>query len=74
MYTMIVNNGSVVSVNEGQVSFKISISPDMAPEVQIVAYAILPSEGVVAHSADFPTEKCFNHKVSVRGRLVLMNV
>ncbi|XP_035536272.1 alpha-2-macroglobulin-like, partial [Morone saxatilis] len=30
-----------------------------------VAYAILPSETVIAHSADFSTEKCFSHKVSL---------
>ncbi|KAF3686099.1 Pregnancy zone protein Alpha-2-macroglobulin [Channa argus] len=53
------------SVNEGEVSFKLKVSPDMAPEVQVVVYAILPSERVVAKSADFSTEKCFGHKVSL---------
>uniref|UniRef100_A0A8C9XB82 Alpha-2-macroglobulin-like n=1 Tax=Sander lucioperca TaxID=283035 RepID=A0A8C9XB82_SANLU len=45
-----------VSVNEGKVSFKLTVSPDMAPDVQVVAYAILPSETVIANSADFSTE------------------
>uniref|UniRef100_A0A3P9BVW5 Alpha-2-macroglobulin-like n=1 Tax=Maylandia zebra TaxID=106582 RepID=A0A3P9BVW5_9CICH len=54
-----------VSVNEGQVSFKVRVSPEMAPEFQVVAYAVLPSEDVIAHSADFSTEKCFSNKVSV---------
>lgn len=63
----IVDGGPVVSVNEGEVSLKFRVSPDMAPDVQIVAYAVLPSENVVAHSADFSTEKCFSHKVSLRG-------
>uniref|UniRef100_A0A3P8PNI3 Alpha-2-macroglobulin bait region domain-containing protein n=1 Tax=Astatotilapia calliptera TaxID=8154 RepID=A0A3P8PNI3_ASTCA len=54
-----------VSVNEGEVSFKLRISTDMAPVVQIVAYAVLSSTNVIAHSADFSTEKCFSHKVSL---------
>uniref|UniRef100_I3K596 Alpha-2-macroglobulin-like n=1 Tax=Oreochromis niloticus TaxID=8128 RepID=I3K596_ORENI len=54
-----------VSVNEGEVSFKLRISPDMAPVVQIVAYAVLPRKIVIAHSADFSTEKCFSNKVSL---------
>uniref|UniRef100_A0A8C9XK52 Alpha-2-macroglobulin-like n=1 Tax=Sander lucioperca TaxID=283035 RepID=A0A8C9XK52_SANLU len=54
-----------VSVNEGKVSFKLTVSPDMAPDVQVVAYAILPSETVIANSADFSTEKCFSQKVSL---------
>uniref|UniRef100_A0A8P4GQU2 Alpha-2-macroglobulin n=1 Tax=Dicentrarchus labrax TaxID=13489 RepID=A0A8P4GQU2_DICLA len=55
----------LVSVNEGEVSFKLKVSAEIAPEVQIVAYTILPSETVIAHSADFSTEKCFSHKVSL---------
>lgn len=53
------------SVNEGEVSFKIRVSPEMAPEVQVVAYSVLPSENVIAHKADFSVEKCFSHKVSL---------
>ncbi|XP_068601521.1 alpha-2-macroglobulin-like [Brachionichthys hirsutus] len=53
------------SVTEGAVSFKLKVSAEMAPEVQVVAYAVLPSETVIAKSADFPTEKCFSHKVSL---------
>ncbi|KAK5869015.1 hypothetical protein PBY51_009979 [Eleginops maclovinus] len=53
------------SVNEGQVSFKLTVSPDMAPDIQVIIYAILPSETVIANSADFSTEKCFSNKVSL---------
>ncbi|XP_034722592.1 alpha-2-macroglobulin-like [Etheostoma cragini] len=53
------------SLNEGEVSFKLTVSPDMAPDVQVVVYAILPSETVIANSADFSTEQCFSHKVSL---------
>ncbi|XP_034403946.1 alpha-2-macroglobulin-like [Cyclopterus lumpus] len=53
------------SVNEGEVTFKLMVSPDMAPDVQVVAYAVLPSENVMAHSADFSVEKCFGNKVSL---------
>lgn len=54
----------MVSVNEGEVTFKLMVSPDMAPDVQVVAYAVLPSENVVANSVDFSVEKCFGNKVS----------
>uniref|UniRef100_A0A8C2YY12 Alpha-2-macroglobulin-like n=1 Tax=Cyclopterus lumpus TaxID=8103 RepID=A0A8C2YY12_CYCLU len=49
----------------GEVTFKLMVSPDMAPDVQVVAYAVLPSENVMAHSADFSVEKCFGNKVSL---------
>uniref|UniRef100_A0A3B3YY18 Alpha-2-macroglobulin bait region domain-containing protein n=1 Tax=Poecilia mexicana TaxID=48701 RepID=A0A3B3YY18_9TELE len=52
-------------VTEGEVSFKLTVSPDMAPVIQVVAYAVLPSKNVIAHSAEFSTEKCFSNKVSV---------
>nr|XP_046244326.1 alpha-2-macroglobulin-like [Scatophagus argus] len=54
------------SVTKGEVSFKLNVSPEMAPEVQVVAYAVLPSEAVIAHSADFSIEKCFSHQVSLK--------
>uniref|UniRef100_A0A667ZPI9 Alpha-2-macroglobulin bait region domain-containing protein n=1 Tax=Myripristis murdjan TaxID=586833 RepID=A0A667ZPI9_9TELE len=53
------------AVTSGEVSFEVKVSPDMAPLVQVVAYAVLPSETVIAHSADFSTEKCFSNKVSL---------
>uniref|UniRef100_A0A3P9PFK9 Alpha-2-macroglobulin-like n=1 Tax=Poecilia reticulata TaxID=8081 RepID=A0A3P9PFK9_POERE len=53
------------SVTEGEASFKLTVSPDMAPVIQVVAYAVLPSKNVIAHSAEFSTEKCFSNKVSV---------
>uniref|UniRef100_A0A667YKS3 Alpha-2-macroglobulin n=1 Tax=Myripristis murdjan TaxID=586833 RepID=A0A667YKS3_9TELE len=52
-------------VTSGEVSFDVKVSPDMAPLVQVVAYAVLPSETVIAQSADFSTEKCFSNKVSL---------
>uniref|UniRef100_A0A3Q0RUC1 Alpha-2-macroglobulin bait region domain-containing protein n=1 Tax=Amphilophus citrinellus TaxID=61819 RepID=A0A3Q0RUC1_AMPCI len=55
----------VVPVNEGEVFFNLNVSPEMAPDIQIVAYAVLPSENVIAQTADFSTEKCFANKVSV---------
>ncbi|KAM3833923.1 alpha-2-macroglobulin-like [Diretmus argenteus] len=54
-----------VAVTEGEVSFEFRVSPDMAPMVQVLAYAILPSETVIAHSINIDTEKCFSHKVSL---------
>ncbi|KAM8768605.1 alpha-2-macroglobulin-P-like [Acanthopagrus schlegelii] len=52
-------------VTEGEVSFTLKASPEIAPLVQVVAYTVLPSETVIAHSADFSTEKCFSNKVSL---------
>ncbi|KAM4590251.1 alpha-2-macroglobulin-like [Fundulus diaphanus] len=52
-------------VNEGEVSIRLNVSPDMAPVIQVVAYAVLPSESVIAHNAEFSTEKCFSNKVSL---------
>uniref|UniRef100_A0A672NJ38 Alpha-2-macroglobulin-like protein 1 n=1 Tax=Sinocyclocheilus grahami TaxID=75366 RepID=A0A672NJ38_SINGR len=50
----------------GTVSFELSVSPDMAPVVQILAFCVLPSENVVAASADFHTEMCFQNRVSLQ--------
>uniref|UniRef100_A0A7N9B1K8 Alpha-2-macroglobulin-like n=1 Tax=Mastacembelus armatus TaxID=205130 RepID=A0A7N9B1K8_9TELE len=62
---LVSGNWFIVSVTEGELSFKLKVSPEMAPLVQVVAYAVLPSETVIAKSADFSTEKCFSHKVSL---------
>ncbi|KAL1004890.1 hypothetical protein UPYG_G00051870 [Umbra pygmaea] len=53
------------SVTEGDVVLKLAVSPEMAPVVQLLVYSVLPSETVIAHSLNFPTEKCFRNKVSV---------
>ncbi|CAL8350284.1 unnamed protein product [Lota lota] len=52
-------------VTKGDVTIKLIVSPDMAPLVQVVAYTSLPSENIIAHKADFDTEKCFANKVSL---------
>uniref|UniRef100_A0A6Q2Y3X2 Alpha-2-macroglobulin bait region domain-containing protein n=1 Tax=Esox lucius TaxID=8010 RepID=A0A6Q2Y3X2_ESOLU len=52
-------------VTEGEVIVKVTVVPEMAPAVQVLVYTVLPSETVIAHSMNFPTEKCFRHKVSV---------
>ncbi|XP_053279690.1 alpha-2-macroglobulin isoform X2 [Pleuronectes platessa] len=52
-------------VTEGGISFELNVHPNIAPEVQVLAYAVLPSETVIANSADFSVEKCFSHKVSL---------
>lgn len=58
-------NGAPVAVIEGEFTFKVTASPDTAPSFQVVAYAILPSQSMIAHSFNFVTEKCFSHSVSV---------
>ncbi|KAJ3590956.1 hypothetical protein NHX12_008904 [Muraenolepis orangiensis] len=52
-------------VTKGEVTITLTVSPDLAPLVQVVVYASLPSENVIAHSADFDTEKCFANQVSL---------
>uniref|UniRef100_A0A3B3CNC0 Alpha-2-macroglobulin bait region domain-containing protein n=1 Tax=Oryzias melastigma TaxID=30732 RepID=A0A3B3CNC0_ORYME len=52
-------------VNQGEVSFTFNVSPDMAPNVQIVAYAVLPSQEFIAHHVFLSTGDCFKNEVSV---------
>uniref|UniRef100_A0A673XUE1 Alpha-2-macroglobulin-like n=1 Tax=Salmo trutta TaxID=8032 RepID=A0A673XUE1_SALTR len=52
-------------VAEGDVTLKLAVVPEMAPVVQLLVYSMLPSETVIAHSMNFPTEKCFRNKVLV---------
>uniref|UniRef100_A0A672KRR5 Alpha-2-macroglobulin-like n=1 Tax=Sinocyclocheilus grahami TaxID=75366 RepID=A0A672KRR5_SINGR len=54
------------TVTSGTVSFQLSVSLDMAPVVQILAFCVLPSENVVAASATFDTERCFQNQVSLQ--------
>ncbi|XP_011481059.1 alpha-2-macroglobulin-like isoform X2 [Oryzias latipes] len=51
--------------NAGKITLKLAITPDLAPEFQLVVYAVLPSKHVIASSGDFSTEKCFSNKVSL---------
>ncbi|KAG7231896.1 hypothetical protein INR49_010117, partial [Caranx melampygus] len=53
------------SVTEGTLTFQLEVSPETAPVIQVVTYAILPSGKLVTASADFNTKKCFNHQVSL---------
>uniref|UniRef100_A0A8C8D407 Uncharacterized protein n=1 Tax=Oncorhynchus tshawytscha TaxID=74940 RepID=A0A8C8D407_ONCTS len=68
---VIVQHGHIkVTVQQGSPGEGVSLSnyelvPEMAPVVQVLVYSMLPSETVIAHSMNFPTEKCFRHKVSV---------
>ncbi|XP_051744963.1 alpha-2-macroglobulin-like [Ctenopharyngodon idella] len=54
------------TIASGSVSFQLSVSVSMAPVVQILAYCVLPSENVVAGSASFDTETCFQNQVSLQ--------
>ncbi|CAM4320863.1 unnamed protein product [Leuciscus chuanchicus] len=54
------------AVTSGMVSFRLFVCVDMAPVVQIMAFCILPSENVVAASASFDTEMCFQNQVSLQ--------
>ncbi|KAM9801271.1 alpha-2-macroglobulin-like [Neosynchiropus ocellatus] len=52
-------------VARGEITFPLSVTADMAPVVQVVAYTVLPSETVIADSEDFSTQKCFSNKASL---------
>ncbi|XP_075892095.1 alpha-2-macroglobulin-like [Nelusetta ayraudi] len=54
------------SVTEGEVSIQIDVSAKLAPFVQILIFAVLPSETVIAKSTGFDTEKCFSHQVGLQ--------
>ncbi len=58
-------------VTSGSVSFQLSVGVNMAPAVQILAYCVLPSEYVVAASASFDTEMCFQNQVCIRTSISL---
>ncbi|XP_055004063.1 alpha-2-macroglobulin-like protein 1 isoform X2 [Boleophthalmus pectinirostris] len=53
------------AVTEGSFSFKLKITAALAPDFTVVAYGVLASSFVIAHSNQFQTEKCFSHKVEV---------
>ncbi|XP_036817295.1 alpha-2-macroglobulin-like isoform X3 [Oncorhynchus mykiss] len=52
-------------ITEGEVTLKLAVVPEMTPLVQVLVYSMLPSEAIIAHSMNFPSEKCFRHKVFV---------
>ncbi|KAF4116471.1 alpha-2-macroglobulin-like [Onychostoma macrolepis] len=54
------------TLTSGTVSFDLSVAVNMAPAVQILAFCVLPSENIVATSASFDTETCFQNKVSLQ--------
>ncbi|XP_051984551.1 alpha-2-macroglobulin-like protein 1 [Xyrauchen texanus] len=54
------------AVLSGTVSFQLSVEPNLAPVVQILAYCFLPSASVVADGIDFVTEYCLRTKVSLQ--------
>ncbi|KAJ0063643.1 hypothetical protein NL108_004480, partial [Boleophthalmus pectinirostris] len=56
---------SVLTVIEGVVPFTFVMTGEMTPQVEIVAYAILPSKKIIAATETFGTELCFNSEVSV---------
>ncbi len=52
------------TLTSGTVSFELFVGVNMAPVVQILAFCVLPSASIVATSASFDTEMCFQNKVS----------
>ncbi|KAK1785749.1 hypothetical protein P4O66_003133 [Electrophorus voltai] len=53
-------------LREGKLSFELSISTELAPTVQVLAYCVLPSENIIGASKNFGVEKCFKNKVSLQ--------
>uniref|UniRef100_A0A8D2GUG1 Ovostatin n=1 Tax=Urocitellus parryii TaxID=9999 RepID=A0A8D2GUG1_UROPR len=55
-----------VSTWNGNFSFPISISADLAPVAVLFVYTLHPSGEIVADSVKFQIEKCFKNKVSIK--------
>ncbi|KAF7699972.1 alpha-2-macroglobulin-like [Silurus meridionalis] len=53
-------------VRNGKISFKLSVTAELAPVVQVVVYTALPSGNVIAAKKNFDVEKCFRNKVSLQ--------
>ncbi|KAM8924834.1 alpha-2-macroglobulin-like protein 1, partial [Pelodytes ibericus] len=49
----------------GRTSFKLSLSVDVSPSLQTLVYILLPWGEMVADSATFRVQRCFNNKVSL---------
>uniref|UniRef100_A0A2K5ZKF0 Alpha-2-macroglobulin domain-containing protein n=1 Tax=Mandrillus leucophaeus TaxID=9568 RepID=A0A2K5ZKF0_MANLE len=50
----------------GNFSFPISISADLAPVAVLLVYTLHPSGEIVADSVRFQIDKCFKHKVTIK--------
>nr|XP_054383774.1 ovostatin homolog 2 [Pongo abelii] len=50
----------------GNFSFPISISADLAPAAVLFVYTLHPSGEIVADSVRFQIDKCFKHKVNIK--------
>uniref|UniRef100_A0A8D2EHE6 Ovostatin homolog 2-like n=1 Tax=Theropithecus gelada TaxID=9565 RepID=A0A8D2EHE6_THEGE len=50
----------------GNFSFPISISADLAPVAVLLVYTLHPSGEIVADSVRFQIDKCFKHKVNIK--------
>ncbi|XP_051011619.1 pregnancy zone protein-like [Acomys russatus] len=66
----IYNSGShVLSLEQGNMkgvsSFPIQVEPGMAPVAQLLVYAILPNEEIVADTQELEIENCFANKVDL---------
>uniref|UniRef100_A0A8C5TNV2 Alpha-2-macroglobulin n=1 Tax=Malurus cyaneus samueli TaxID=2593467 RepID=A0A8C5TNV2_9PASS len=52
-------------LDNGVFSLQLSVQADIAPVAQVLVYTTVPSREVVADSAKFYTELCFNNKVDL---------
>uniref|UniRef100_A0A8C3XZJ1 Alpha-2-macroglobulin n=1 Tax=Catharus ustulatus TaxID=91951 RepID=A0A8C3XZJ1_CATUS len=53
------------SVRLGDLHISLSVQADIAPVAQVLVYTTVPSGEVIADSAKFNTELCFNNKVGL---------
>uniref|UniRef100_A0A8C0UMY6 Alpha-2-macroglobulin-like n=1 Tax=Cyanistes caeruleus TaxID=156563 RepID=A0A8C0UMY6_CYACU len=51
--------------DNGVFSLQLSVQADIAPVAQVLVYTTVPSREVIADSAKFNTELCFNNKVDL---------
>uniref|UniRef100_A0A8C5QAW8 Alpha-2-macroglobulin bait region domain-containing protein n=1 Tax=Leptobrachium leishanense TaxID=445787 RepID=A0A8C5QAW8_9ANUR len=49
----------------GSTSFNFPLTPDVSPNLRVLAYILLPDGEIAADSAKFTVQRCFKNKVSV---------
>uniref|UniRef100_A0A8I5TH38 OVOS n=1 Tax=Pongo abelii TaxID=9601 RepID=A0A8I5TH38_PONAB len=61
-----ISSSPIYTAWNGNFSFPISISADLAPAAVLFVYTLHPSGEIVADSVRFQIDKCFKHKVNIK--------
>uniref|UniRef100_A0A8C5Q9G5 Alpha-2-macroglobulin bait region domain-containing protein n=1 Tax=Leptobrachium leishanense TaxID=445787 RepID=A0A8C5Q9G5_9ANUR len=58
-------NSMMLPYLTGSTSFNFPLTPDVSPNLRVLAYILLPDGEIAADSAKFTVQRCFKNKVSV---------